>query len=112
MLVYDENSDSNEYTRDWMDGLTGSQWFARPSKATVRVLNGFLVMTVKEENQIDSRFTGAQLISRRPFASGKIEIRAIQPNGKGINTEFTTLMDVYLSLCSSFSPLCTLVHSR
>ena len=91
-LAWKEDFDGNALSSDWKQEIgTGNDgWgnnelqYYRPENTTVE--KGLLVITAKKENFSGREYTSSRIITqgKRNFKYGRIDIRAVMPEGQGL----------------------------
>jgi beta-glucanase (GH16 family) len=91
-LVWQDEFDGTSLSNDWTHeiGTGGNGWgnnelqYYREQNTEVR--DGYLVITAKEENFSGNNYTSSRIITenRQEFQFGRIDIRAVLPEGQGI----------------------------
>lgn len=91
-LAWKEDFDGNSLSSDWKQeiGTGNGGWgnnelqYYRPENTSVE--NGLLVITAKKESFSGSDYTSSRIITqgKRSFKYGRIDIRAVMPEGQGL----------------------------
>jgi beta-glucanase (GH16 family) len=91
-LVWKDDFDGNSLSSDWKHetGTGTNGWgnnelqYYRPENTSVE--NGMLIITAKKENFSGQQYTSSRIVTqgKRSFQYGRIDIRAVMPEGQGL----------------------------